>query len=112
MTAIRPRPRQWLPAPIVRARLQGERWLSREELAAAAGITRARLDRLIRLGFVDPATGGPGEFTVETAVRLRRMLHVNADLGVDLIGAAIIADLLERLDRLEAELARLRGSGL
>jgi hypothetical protein len=30
---------------------------------------------------------------------------------MDLIGAAIIADLLERLDRLEAELARLRGSG-
>ena len=103
--------RHWPHAPIVRALLKGERWLSREELAAAAGITRARLDHLIRLGFVDPATGGSGEFTVETAVRLRRMLRLNADLGVDLIGAAIIADLLERLDRLEADLARLRGGG-
>ena len=106
---MRTRSRQWQNAAIVRALLKGERWLSREELAAAAGITPARLDRLIRLGLVEPATEGPDEFAVETAVRLRRMLRLNADLGLDLIGAAIIADLLERLDRLEAELTRLRG---
>ena len=34
--------------------------------------------------------------------------HVHRDLDVDLIGAAIIADLLEQLERLEAELARWR----
>jgi chaperone modulatory protein CbpM len=111
MTGMRTRSRQWQHAPIVRALQKGERWLSREELAAAAGITPARLDRLIRLGLVEPATERPDEFVVETVVRLRRMLRLNADLGVDLVGAAIIADLLARLDRLEAELARLGGSG-
>jgi hypothetical protein len=37
------------------------------------------------------------------------MLRLHADLGLDLTGAAIIVDLLERLERLEAELARWRG---
>jgi chaperone modulatory protein CbpM len=111
MTGVRIRHRPWLSPPVARARLQGERWLSRAELATAAGITRERLERLIRLGLVDPVPGGPEEFTAETLLRLQRMLRLNADLGVNLIGAAIIADLLERLDRLEAELARRRGGG-
>ena len=60
----------------------------------------------MRLGLVEPAAPGPREFTAATAARLRRMLRLHADLGVNLIGAAIIVDLLERLERLEAELAR------
>jgi hypothetical protein len=34
------------------------------------------------------------------------MLRLHGDLGVGLIGAAIIVDLLERLERVEAELMR------
>jgi len=37
------------------------------------------------------------------------MLRLHDDLGVDLVGAAIITDLVERLDRMERELRRLRG---
>ena len=33
------------------------------------------------------------------------------DLGVNFTGAAIIVDLIERLEHLDAELARLRGQG-
>lgn len=110
MTGVRTRPRQWQHALIVRAPLTGERRLSRGELAAAAGVTPARLDHLVRLGLIEPVPGRPDEFTVEAALRLRRMLRLNADLGMDLFDAAIIVDLLERVDRLEAELARLRGN--
>ena len=48
--------------------------------------------------------------TVTSAIslRLRRMLRLHGDLEVDLEAAAIIVDLLERLEWLEAELARLR----
>ena len=87
----------------------GEMWLSREQLAAAAGISPARLARLIRLGLVEPAEAGPSEFAAAVAARVRRMLRLHDDLGVDLVGAAIITDLLERLDRMETELQRLRG---
>jgi MerR-like DNA binding protein len=86
-----------------------EIYLSGEELAAAAGISRTRLARLVRLGLVEPDAPGTIGFTAATAGRLRRMLRLRDDLGLDLTGAAIIVDLLERLERLETELARWRG---
>jgi transcriptional regulator with XRE-family HTH domain len=82
--------------------------LSLEDLAAAAGISPARLARLIRAGLIAPVSPEGSEFTAATAARLRRMLRLHADLRVNLAGAQIIVDLLERLERLEAELSRLR----
>jgi DNA-binding transcriptional MerR regulator len=81
--------------------------LSTSELADAAGISEQHLTRLVRLGLVEPEATG---FTAATAARLRRMLRLHRDLGVTLVGAAIVVDLLERIDRLERELARTRGS--
>jgi len=75
--------------------------LSADELAAAADISLERLAALVRLGFVEPIEPGRDEFTAATAARLRRMLRLRSDLGVSFLGAAIIVDLLERLDRLE-----------
>jgi hypothetical protein len=49
-------------------------------------------------------------FSAAAAARLRRMLRLHRDLGVTLVGAAIVVDLLERLDRVERELARARAS--
>jgi chaperone modulatory protein CbpM len=95
-------------ASIVVAPTRGELYLSSGELARVAGISRARLVRLVRRGVVEPAAPGSREFTAAAAARLRRMVRLHVDLDVDLDGAAIIVDLLERLERLEAELARLR----
>lgn len=74
--------------------------LQAAEVAHAAGVSLTTLVRLVRAGVVpvEPA----GDFTVATALRLRKMLRLHRDLGVHLFGAAIIVDLLERLDRLEA----------
>lgn len=85
--------------------------MSAEELAAAAGISTTMLARLQRLGLVEPVAAGLTEFTAATAARVRRMLRLHRDLGVNLAGAAIIVDLVERMERLEMELARLRGVG-
>jgi len=62
-----------------------------------------------RVYAVEPEPGAPGRFSAATAARLRRMLRLRADLGVNLAGAAIIVDLMECLDRLDAELMRRRG---
>jgi hypothetical protein len=103
------RSRTILTASVVEPSVRAEERLSAEELAAAARITPARLARLVRLGLAEPTGPGGGEFTAATAARLTRMLRLHRDLGVGLAGAVIIVDLLERLDRLEAELSRLRG---
>jgi hypothetical protein len=86
-------------------------YLSARELATASGITVARLARLVQAGLVDPVAPGMDAFTVATASRLRRMVRLNAELGVNFTGAAIIADLVQRLERLDAELIRLRRHG-
>jgi hypothetical protein len=88
--------------------MRTEARLSGPDLAASAGISAARLGRLVRLGLVEPVAPGASEFTAGTAARLLRMLRVHRDLGVNLAGAAIIVDLLERLERLETEPTRLR----
>ncbi len=96
-------------AVVVQGPRRAELRLSFDELAAVAGIGRARLARLVRLGLVEADTPDGGQFSAATAARLGRMLRLHRDLGVNLAGAAIIVDLVEELDRLESELARLRG---
>jgi hypothetical protein len=106
MNSMAPPERTRLRATIRSQSLRGDVFLSREELATAAGISLARLTRLVRLGLVEQAAPGPAEFTAATAMRLRKMLRLHRDLHVNLTGAAIIVDLLERL---ESDLARVHG---
>jgi chaperone modulatory protein CbpM len=80
--------------------------LTLDELSMAVGLSPARLARLVRLGLIE--SNGPDRhtFTAATAAKLRRMLRLRRDLGVNLHGAAVIVDLVERLATLERELAR------
>ena len=80
---------------------RGDILLTYEELAIAAGIRPTILARLIRLGVIEPVRPESAEFTADTLARIRRMLRLHAQLGVNFTGAAIILDLLERLHRLE-----------
>jgi chaperone modulatory protein CbpM len=89
-------------AMIPRAPADGR--LTSIEMARVAGVSVATLARLVRAGVVEPDVAGG--FTVANALRLRRMLRLHADLRVNLLGAAIIVDLMERLERLEALLGR------
>jgi len=98
---MRTKPPRSSALSLVRTALRAEARLSPEELAAAAGIRATRLRRLVELGLLEPAGPGTNEFTAAAAERLRRMLRLHRDLGVNLAGAAIIADLLERLAELE-----------
>jgi len=89
-----------LNAPVGPVRAQ--MFLTRQDLAVAVGITTAGLARLERLGLLEPAAPGADEIHAATVARLRRMLRLHNDLGVNLAGAAIIVELLERLESLEA----------
>jgi chaperone modulatory protein CbpM len=89
-------------------KMETETRLSADEIERSLGISRQELDELIALGLAEPAAPGASEFTVATVVRLRRVSRLHADLEVDFLGAAIIVDLMERLDRLEAEIRAIR----
>ena len=96
---------------IARVPAAAEVHLSLRDLAVACGMRATRLERLVRLGLLEPEPDNSDRFSSATAARLRRMQRLRADLGVNFTGAAIIVDLMERLERLDAELARLRGQG-
>jgi hypothetical protein len=88
---------------------QGETRLTAEEALRSLGISRQELEEMMRLGLAEPSAPDGSEFTVETVIRLQRVRRLHADLELDVLGAAIIVDLVERLDRLEAEIQSLRG---
>jgi hypothetical protein len=75
--------------------------VSAQQLASAARISVALLQVLVERGLVEPLRPDGSEFTLATAVRVRRMVRLRTDLGVSYLSAGIIVDLLERLDRLE-----------
>ena len=74
--------------------------LTADELASVARVPRAVLDRLVRAGLVEEIAPHSGRFSAAAAARLRRMQRLRADLGVNLVGAAIIVDLVERLEQM------------
>jgi chaperone modulatory protein CbpM len=94
---------------LVHLAFQSEARLSAAQFAAAVGIRPARLARLVQLGIVEPSARDGSEFHAAEVGRLRRTLRLQRDLGVDLASAAIISELVERLEHLEGELTRLRG---
>ena len=93
---------------VVRTTIYREGGFTVEELADAASVSAPTLQRLIRLGLIEPDTATADRFTPATAARLVRMVRLHRQLQVGLSGAAVIVDLLERLERMEAELDRLR----
>jgi chaperone modulatory protein CbpM len=105
-----------MPAPVrksvreilVSGPSRAEIYLSLEEMAAAVGLSPARLERLVQVGLVDTTGADSRQFTAAAAARLRRMLRLQRDLDVNLEAAAIIVELVERLDELERELTRRR----
>jgi len=105
-----------MPAPIrltvrealVAAPAHAELWLTLDEMVSAVGLSVEQLERLVQRGLVESADADGRRFSAAAAARLRRMLRLRRDLGVSLEGAAIIADLVERLEEMDRELTRLR----
>jgi hypothetical protein len=71
--------------------------------AAASPVTF--VTRLVRHGVIEPEEAG---FRPEVALLVLRVVRLRRDLGVNTQGAAVIVDLLRRIDDLERRL-RHRG---
>lgn len=84
--------------------------LTLEELAGTAGLHPELVEKLIDFGLVEPATAAGSQrlFHFSSIERLRRVTRLRRDLGVNLAGVAVILDMRDRMEDLQAELARLR----
>lgn len=84
--------------------------LALSEVARLAGVHPDLIDRLTTLGLIDPVETFPEPcFDVSTILRIRSILRLHHDLGVNWAGVGVIMDLLDRIERLEQEIAQLKG---
>lgn len=96
---------------ILNGSLLEDTWLTLEQLAAACTVDPAWLLRHIEEGLFPHAAsvGGVWRFSGTSLTRARRMRQLERDFDAVPELAALVADLLEELDRLRV---RLRSTGL
>jgi len=87
--------------------------LSCDVVAETVGATRALILRLAQEGLIETLESGSDEPLLprRAVVQLRRMQRLRRDLRVNFTGAAIILDLVGRIEDLNRELAEIREYG-
>ncbi|HZO87821.1 MAG TPA: chaperone modulator CbpM [Chthonomonadaceae bacterium] len=83
--------------------------LDSQDLARCTDQHPELIRRLYCLGVLEPALEWQGEplFAPAMVRRLRRLLRLRRDLGLPWHGMGMVADLLERVDELEARVRQL-----
>ncbi len=95
---------------ILTGTLLDDTWLTLEQVAAACDVQAEWLRAHLEAGLIPHAqsVGGVWRCTAATIQRARRMYQLERDFDAVPELAALVADLMEELDRLRAEL-RWRG---
>src|SRR5258708_20470740 len=84
--------------------------LTLEDLASAAGLHPELVDVFVRYQLVEPTvhTSSCPLFPISSVERLKRILHLRHEMGVNLAGISVILDLTEQIKNLETDLEMLR----
>jgi chaperone modulatory protein CbpM len=85
--------------------------LTFDVVAETVGARRSLVVRLAERGLIETVVGDADEPLVprRVVIQLRRMQRLRRDLGVNFAGAAVILDLVGRIERLNRELAEMQG---
>jgi len=80
------------------------------ELCQSCDVESNLVAEMVEFGILEPAGGGPGEWRFQggSLRRAATALRLQRDLDVNLAGAALALELLERIERLEARLRALQ----
>jgi chaperone modulatory protein CbpM len=88
--------------------------LTLAELCRCFAVEAELIEDLVEQGILEPA-GRRGRhwcFPASSLRRTRITLHLRRDLGVNLAGAALALDLLDRIEELDARLRAMKGGRL
>jgi chaperone modulatory protein CbpM len=84
--------------------------LTFDAVAEIVGARRSLVARLAQQGLIETIDSKTEVLLPRRAiVQLRRMQRLHRDLGVNFAGAAIILDLVRRIEQLNRELAEMQG---
>jgi len=86
-----------------------EQPLTIADVAEIVGARPTLISRLVRLGVLE-TIGAESEEPMlhsRSVLRLRRMGRLRRDLGVNFAGAAVIVDLVDRIEELNRDLAKM-----
>jgi MerR family transcriptional regulator, heat shock protein HspR len=80
------------------------------DLANVAGLHPELVEKFVDYGLIEPSPGtGSGPlFPADAVKRLRCIMRLRRDLGVNLAGVAVILEMRERVETLQRELELLR----
>lgn len=83
--------------------------LTAADLACATGLHPELVRQLYGLGLFEAEEAHDGEprFTANTVFRVRRAVRLHHDLGISWLSLGLVADLLERVEILEARVRTL-----
>jgi chaperone modulatory protein CbpM len=98
------------PAAVVEV-LDEEVIFTLAELCRSCSVQAEFIEALVEEGILEPS-GRRGRhwcFPASSLRRTRITLHLQRDLGINLAGAALALDLLERIERLEVRLRAISG---
>ncbi|RCX32737.1 chaperone modulator CbpM [Thioalbus denitrificans] len=84
------------------------------ELCRCCAVEAELIEALVEHGILEPVGryGHHWRFPSSSLRRTRITIHLQRDLGVNLAGAALALDLLERLEALDARLRAIKGDRL
>lgn len=90
--------------PLMIRQESSRRTLSLEEVAARCGLHPLLVEGFVALGLIAPLEGKSRRFAPEVTLRLLRALRLRHDLGLSYNGAALVLELLDRIEVLERRL--------
>lgn len=82
--------------------------LTLDEVARRCGVEQTFVVVLIEHGVIEPERRAPLLFGHEVTLRVNKVARLQRDLGVNVPGASLILELLERIDDLERRLGARR----
>jgi len=88
--------------------VEQELTLTLDELSGVCAVERQRIVELVEHGLLEPLGGAEQRVGGEAVRRARTALRLQRDLGLNAAGAALVVELLERIDVLEARLGAHR----
>jgi MerR family transcriptional regulator/heat shock protein HspR len=75
-----------------------------QDIATRVGVDVAFVERLVDLGVITVHPNSGQAFACEVTIRVGKFVRLQRDLGLNSEGAALVLDLLDRIDHLESQL--------